>query len=69
VAARSTNTLGSNSHDGNERRPAVWPWLLMPLVVLILFFILYNVRQTPTNRPAGADVHATSSDSSDSSDR
>jgi hypothetical protein len=28
-----------------ERLPAVWPWLLIPLVALALFFILRTVRQ------------------------
>jgi hypothetical protein len=28
-----------------ERLPAVWPWLLIPLVALALFFILRSVRQ------------------------
>ena len=37
------------SHDANERRPAIWPWVLMPLVVLILFVILYHLRQLPAN--------------------
>jgi hypothetical protein len=27
-----------------ERRPAVWPWLLMPFVTLALFFALRTVR-------------------------
>lgn len=30
-----------------ERLPAVWPWLLIPLVALALFFILRTVRQGP----------------------
>jgi hypothetical protein len=28
-----------------ERLTAVWPWLLIPLVALALFFILRAVRQ------------------------
>lgn len=35
-----------------ERRPAVWPWLLMPLVALALFFALQRVKQGPQNSPA-----------------
>jgi len=69
VVAQRSNTLMPTSHDANERRPAIWPWVLMPLVVLILFVILYNVRQLPANRAAGADVHTTSSDTGDTSDR
>ncbi len=29
-----------------ERRPAVWPWLLMPLAALALFFALRTVRHS-----------------------
>jgi len=68
VVAQPSNTLIPTSHDANDRRPAIWPWLLMPLVVLILFVILYNVRQLPPNRPAGADAHTTSSATGDTSD-
>jgi hypothetical protein len=30
-----------------ERLPAVWPWLLIPLAALALFFILRVLRHTP----------------------
>ena len=30
-----------------ERRQAVWPWLLLPLVALTLFFALRSVKQAP----------------------
>ena len=30
-----------------ERRPAVWPWLVMPLVVLIVFYVLYRMHESP----------------------
>lgn len=29
-----------------ERRPAIWPWVLMPLVALALFFLLRMVRHS-----------------------
>ena len=29
-----------------NRRPAIWPWLVMPLVVLALFVVLHNVRRS-----------------------
>jgi hypothetical protein len=29
------------------RRPAVWPWLVMPLVVLVAFYTLKRVREHP----------------------
>lgn len=28
-----------------ERRPAMWPWLLMPLAALALYFALHSVRE------------------------
>jgi len=30
-----------------ERRPAVWPWLLLPLATLALFFALRAVKKDP----------------------
>ncbi|HEV2286391.1 MAG TPA: hypothetical protein VGR80_10130 [Steroidobacteraceae bacterium] len=27
-----------------DRRPAIWPWLLMPLVVLVVFAALYRIH-------------------------
>jgi hypothetical protein len=30
-----------------ERRPAVWPWLVMPLVVLAAFYTLKRVHERP----------------------
>jgi hypothetical protein len=31
-----------------ERRPAIWPWLLMPLVVLLVFWALFRVHHQGT---------------------
>ena len=41
VAAEHSNLSVSRA---SERRPAVWPWLLMPLVALTLYFALHSVR-------------------------
>jgi hypothetical protein len=38
---------GDLSRAPVERLPAVWPWLLLPLVALALFFILRTVRHGP----------------------
>jgi len=32
----------STSHDTNERRQAIWPWILMPLVVLLVAYMLHG---------------------------
>jgi len=40
-----------------ERRAAVWPWLLVPLVALALFFALRSARTSdvaPPEHPADA---------------
>jgi hypothetical protein len=29
------------------RRPAIWPWLVMPVVVLAAFYTLKRVREHP----------------------
>ena len=34
-------------HTRSERRPAVWPWLLLPLVVLAIFFALRTAKDAP----------------------
>jgi hypothetical protein len=33
--------------SGRERRPAVWPWLVMPVVVLLVFYVLWRIHQSP----------------------
>ncbi len=38
----------STTHDTNERRQAIWPWLLMPLVVLLVFYTLQSFRNEAT---------------------
>jgi hypothetical protein len=35
----------STMHDTNERRQAIWPWILMPLVVLLVFYTLQRFQQ------------------------
>ncbi len=34
-----------------HRRPAVWPWVLMPLAALALFFALRTVRHSTESGP------------------
>jgi len=40
----------------SERSPAVWPWLLIPLVALALFFALTRVRSEQTAAPPDQTV-------------
>ena len=37
VSARGHNPL---------RRNAIWPWLVMPMIILALFVVLHNVRRS-----------------------
>jgi len=37
-----------------ERRAAVWPWLVMPLVVLAVFFALLRMHHRLGTTPAAA---------------
>lgn len=37
-----------------ERRAAVWPWLVMPLVVLAVFFALLRMHHRLGTAPAAA---------------
>jgi hypothetical protein len=41
-----------------ERRPAVWPWLVMPLIVLLVFYALLRVHHRPGREPAAAQAPA-----------
>jgi hypothetical protein len=54
----------STSHETNERRQAIWPWLLMPMVVLIVFYMLERFQDTAKSAQ-GAQVHAPASGTAD----
>jgi hypothetical protein len=43
-----------------DRRPAIWPWLVMPLVALTLFYWFYSLDRQERERDYGpaAAVHA-----------
>jgi hypothetical protein len=36
----------SGGSPAAARRNAVWPWLVMPLVILALFAVLHSVRRS-----------------------
>ena len=46
----------STSASTAERRPAVWPWLLLPLVALAMFFALRTVKQAPARTATHSDA-------------
>jgi hypothetical protein len=47
-----------------DRRPAIWPWLVMPLITLTLFYWLYSLDQLGGTKEygptagSGAAAHA-----------
>ena len=41
-----------------ERRPAVWPWLIMPIVVLLVFYALFRVHPRRGGAPAAPATQA-----------
>ncbi|HEY2340768.1 MAG TPA: hypothetical protein VGH75_09575 [Steroidobacteraceae bacterium] len=47
----------------SDRRPAVWPWLVMPLIVLLVFYALHRVQHPAATAavPAGATGSAAAS--------
>jgi hypothetical protein len=49
-----------------ERRQAVWPWLLLPLVVLLMFFLLKMAKDSlPPNSTHHTMLPADSAPSED----
>jgi hypothetical protein len=54
----SSDPSPSTSASTAERRPAVWPWLLLPLVALTMFFALRTVKQAPAPHAAHTEVAA-----------
>ena len=49
MTAEHTNPSLAHTPD---RRPAMWPWFLMPIAALTLYAVLYSVRQSaPPNQP------------------
>lgn len=54
------------THDINERQQAIWPWVLMPLVVLLVAFTLYRIRDAAV--AAQAQSHVAPAATSDATD-
>jgi hypothetical protein len=52
-----------------ERRPAVWPWLLIPLVTLIIFFALRTAKEAPPQATHHADAPEATPASEDAESR
>jgi hypothetical protein len=46
LAAMSSEPLNPGATAAAERRPAVWPWLLVPLLALALFVALSKFKES-----------------------
>ncbi len=55
----------ATSHDTNERRQAVWPWILMPLIVLLVAYLLHDMQDAAKSAAAQSQSHSPASASSD----
>jgi hypothetical protein len=56
LAAMSSEPVNRGATASAERRPAVWPWLLVPLLALALFLALRSFREA--RLPAQSDTEA-----------
>jgi hypothetical protein len=70
VNVNSTESLATESllpPAPTDRRPAIWPWLVMPLVTLALFYGLdrMNRQQDQSAYHSAAQSAADSSDDSE----
>jgi hypothetical protein len=54
----SSDPSHSTAAGTAERPQAMWPWLLLPLVALTLFFALHRVKQGPAHHATHADESA-----------
>jgi len=54
MAAEPRNASGRRRAAGvsRERRTALWPYLVMPFIVVVAFFALYRIHQQPHHEPA-----------------
>ncbi len=48
-------TETSEELTGSERRPAIWPWLVMPLAALALYFSLDRLAQDAQPQHSAAE--------------
>jgi len=55
--------ISPTSHMSNERRPAIWPYLVMPLVVLLVFYTLQRFQDAAKIAAAQSQAQEAGSDS------
>jgi hypothetical protein len=52
----------STTRDINERRQAIWPWIAMPLVVLVVFYTLQRFQDEARRSAAAQSQVQTATD-------
>ena len=64
----SSDPSHSTATGTHERPQAMWPWLLLPLVALTLFFALHRVKQAPEHHAIHSEesVETASSEAAES---
>jgi hypothetical protein len=58
VVAHTSEIGMPASRDTNERRQAIWPQVLMPIVVLLVALALYCFKDEAQKKAAGAQTHS-----------
>jgi hypothetical protein len=56
--------MAAERRSARERRTAIWPWLVMPAIVLAVFCALARVHHRPGSSWTGAWLHPAASDDS-----
>ena len=70
MVANSSETTMSTSHDTNERRQAIWPWILMPIVVLLVAYMLHGFEDSAKSAAAQSpQAHSSAGTTGDTTDR
>jgi hypothetical protein len=59
----------STSHDTNERRQAIWPWILMPIVVLLVAYMLHGFEDSAKSAAAQSQTHSPAGGAGDTTDQ
>jgi hypothetical protein len=64
MSIRSSDTaMLSSTPEASPQRQALWPWIVMPLIVLVVFYILHYDVRPQDNSTAGGEAHSTISES------
>jgi hypothetical protein len=57
-----------SSDDVNERRQAIWPWVLMPIVVLLVFWTLQRFQDSAKSAAQATQSDASAADTNDTAE-